>query len=59
MELTVFAAEALYGSHEAAVEVGGPPHPGLLGPDVLPHGAILDAAAAAHLFDRQQDGGAH
>jgi hypothetical protein len=54
-ERTVLAAEALYGSDEAAVEVGGPPHPGLLGPDVLPHSAV--PAAAAHLLDRQRNDG--
>jgi hypothetical protein len=33
----VLATEAVYGLHEAIVEVGAPPHPGLLGLDVPPH----------------------
>jgi len=53
----VLAAEAVYGLQEAAVEVGAPPHPGLLGPDVPPHYSAIPAAAAAaaaHVLDRQQ-----
>jgi hypothetical protein len=36
-EHAVLATEAVYGLHEAIVEVGAPPHPGLLGLDVPPH----------------------
>lgn len=36
---SVPAAEALDGSHEAALELGGPPHPRHAGPGVLPHEA--------------------
>ena len=51
----MLAAEAVYGLQEATVEVGAPPHPGLLGPDVPPrYSTIPAAAAAAHLLDRQQ-----
>lgn len=41
----MLAAEAVYGLYEAAVEVGAPPHPGLLGPDVPPHHSAVPAAA--------------
>jgi hypothetical protein len=47
----VLAAEAVYGLYEAAVEVGAPLYPGLLGPDVPPHHSAIPAAAA-HLLDR-------
>lgn len=52
----VLAAEAVYGLYEAAVEVGAPPYPGLLGPDVPPHHSAIPAAAAAaaHLLVRQR-----
>jgi hypothetical protein len=50
-ERTVLAAEAVYGLYEAAVEVGAPLYPGLLGPDVPPHHSAIPAAAA-HLLDR-------
>lgn len=41
----MLATEAVYGLHGAAVEVGAPPHPGLLGPDVPPHHSAVPAAA--------------
>lgn len=50
---TVLAAEGVDSLHEAAVEVGAPPYPGLFGPDVPPHHSAIPAAAA-HLLDRQR-----
>ena len=51
----MLAAEAVYGLQEAAVEVGAPPHPGLLGPDVPPHYSAIPAAAAAAAAAQQLD----